>query len=475
MTIPKSKIGCFCQWFILLLFLVSATQVQAKKLQCFVLKPPKKILTDVHRIAIVDFAVTSSFHQDNPPSADEKDLEKILAAILKLKESSKKNQLFADGGQKMAEAMISKLLNEKRGIQKIHKGFLGLSSKEGKTFQEGARTNVFAVVERDQVDQVMQELELGQSGLVDEKNAAQVGRMLGVDAIITGSVNISYRSKWFEEKRTVDKDSSYNVNCNRHRAVVSANLRIIRVESGQIVGSTHSRSKKEYKWCEDHPNKQLPLPETIVDEALNTVSEDLVNYFAPHFELKKIDLARIKAKQFKRMAELAEKAADNDEIDDAYAYYHAIMAKDPYNHAAVYNVGALNEIVGNYDEALRLYTIAAGLKSREKKYRKAIERTRKQIKFWEDLAALGLEPVFHDFTLAAGGGRSMTVIKVQVKGSDSDRYPIKAAPASDSETLVIIPGDIELEFLGRTGGWYKVKLIDGREGYISRKDAKIMK
>jgi len=131
--------------------------------------------------------------------------------------------------------------------------------------------------------------------------------------------------------------------------------------------------------------------------------------------------------------------------------------------------------VGNYDEALRLYNIAAGLKSREKKYRKAVERTRKQIKFWENLEALGLEPVLHDFTLAAAGSRSTRVIKIQVKGSDSDRYPIKAAPASDSETLVIIPGDIELEFLGKSGGWYKVKLIDGREGYISRKDAKIMR
>ena len=172
----------------------------------------------------------------------------------------------------------------------------------------------------------------------------------------------------------MDKDSSYYVHCNQHRAVVSANLRIIRVESGQIVGSTHSRSKKEYKWCEDHPNKQLPLPGTIVDEALNAVAENLVNYFAPHFELQKIDLAKIKAKQFKRMAELAEKAVDNDEIDDAYAYYHTIMAKDPYNHAAVYDVGALNEIAGNYDEALRLYNIAAGLKSREKNISKYLCR-----------------------------------------------------------------------------------------------------
>jgi uncharacterized protein YgiM (DUF1202 family) len=44
-----------------------------------------------------------------------------------------------------------------------------------------------------------------------------------------------------------------------------------------------------------------------------------------------------------------------------------------------------------------------------------------------------------------------------------------------SPTLVKVPGEIELELIGKAGDWYKVKLLDGREGFIAKKDAKVLK
>ena len=46
----------------------------------------------------------------------------------------------------------------------------------------------FSVIERSQLDAVLQEQNLGTSGRVDANTAAQVGRILGVDAVIVGSV-----------------------------------------------------------------------------------------------------------------------------------------------------------------------------------------------------------------------------------------------------------------------------------------------
>jgi hypothetical protein len=68
-----------------------------------------------------------------------------------------------------------------------------------------------------------------------------------------------------------------------------------------------------------------------------------------------------------------------------------------------------------------------------------------------------------------------TAPKIQLNGSGSDRIAIKAASDPASQTLVKVPGEIELELVAAAGDWYKVKLLDGREGYLARKDAKVLK
>jgi TolB-like protein len=51
------------------------------------------------------------------------------------------------------------------------------------------QTNQFQVIERSQLDHVLEEQALGQSGALDEETAADVGNLLGVDAIVIGSVS----------------------------------------------------------------------------------------------------------------------------------------------------------------------------------------------------------------------------------------------------------------------------------------------
>jgi curli biogenesis system outer membrane secretion channel CsgG len=46
----------------------------------------------------------------------------------------------------------------------------------------------FIVVERDRIQQILDEQDLGQSGRVDAATAAQIGRILGVDAVVVGSI-----------------------------------------------------------------------------------------------------------------------------------------------------------------------------------------------------------------------------------------------------------------------------------------------
>ncbi|MBD3327120.1 hypothetical protein GF339_21210 [candidate division KSB3 bacterium] len=53
---------------------------------------------------------------------------------------------------------------------------------------EVVNSRAFRIVEREQLQKVIEELEVGQSGIIDTTEAQEVGKMLGADAIITGAV-----------------------------------------------------------------------------------------------------------------------------------------------------------------------------------------------------------------------------------------------------------------------------------------------
>ena len=54
---------------------------------------------------------------------------------------------------------------------------------------ELVKSGKFIVVERDKMDKLMEEQKLGQSGVIDPNTAAKVGKILGLNAIVTGSIS----------------------------------------------------------------------------------------------------------------------------------------------------------------------------------------------------------------------------------------------------------------------------------------------
>lgn len=443
----------------------------AQNLKCFILTPPEQLLEGVKQVAITDFALTTSFQADEQPGKEKKGL---LGLIEKAADSGKNQQRFADSGTKLTDMMIAALLQDKRGVENVGSGFLGLGSKEGKSFQNGARTNVFGVIERSRLQQVLNEQQLGQSGAINEAQAAQVGRLLGVDAIVTGNLSVSAEDRWVKEDREDKKKGKYQVDCNKRVANVSATFRIIRVETGQVIGSKQSNKKIDNKKCTGDYG-DLATADAMVEEGLKAVSEELVDYFAPHFDLQKLDMAKLEGDDYKRFHETAKNALERYDIDTAFLQYAAVAEQDPYNHAAQFNLGALYDAVGDYKHAQEKYNMAAKLKSKEDKYIKAQSRVAKQVAFWEKLNALGIFIQERKFEVSAEQMQAASIPKIQVAGSSSERFEIKAEASAGSPTLIKVPGEIELEVVQDAGEWYKVKLLDGREGFIAKKNAKMLK
>jgi curli biogenesis system outer membrane secretion channel CsgG len=88
----------------------------------------------------------------------------------------------------------------------------------------------FIVIERKELDEVLKEQGLGQSGLVTPQSAAKVGQLLGVQRIITGSVT-EFGSK---ENKVGGGFGGFNLGVSTTTARVAVDLRIVDTNTGEI-------------------------------------------------------------------------------------------------------------------------------------------------------------------------------------------------------------------------------------------------
>lgn len=91
----------------------------------------------------------------------------------------------------------------------------------------------YRVIERSQLEAILQEQNLGTSGRIDASTAAQIGRILGVEAVIIGTVT------QFDLQR---QDSGFNVfgigvGGNDTDAFVKLNIRVVNTTTAEIVAT----------------------------------------------------------------------------------------------------------------------------------------------------------------------------------------------------------------------------------------------
>lgn len=415
-----------------------------KKLKVFVLVPPGHTLAGVTRIAILDFSVG--------------------------------RWEAGESGRKFADFVIGQLMEPERGITEVKTGLLGLGSQEGRTLQPGAFTNVFEVVERSRLSQVMSEQQLEVSGAVDESQAVRVGKLLGVDAIVIGTLELTSSDRpWIGERdvRQGEQTVTVQVQCVTRTVTGRFRGRVVHAESGSILAPLEGGADGKDSECQPTMG-DLATPAAIGETLLQTMSGQLVNEIAPHFELQEFELDNITTKEFKELAEQAADLAEDYNVDHAYVLYSSIYDRDPYNPKVLYNLGTLNEVVGNYAQASEYYGQAAEL-SKEKKYREALERAQRSAAFVHALAAIGVTIAGHAFEVSEEKLAEVTAVQVEVKGKTDQRFPVFAQAGEDGEVVAQVPGGVTFTVLAEEGEWYRVKLLGGKEGFIHRDRVKIKK
>jgi len=102
-------------------------------------------------------------------------------------------------------------------------GMADSTMKWGETMAEMLATSLitskrFTVIERTQLDKILQEQALGQTGALDSETAVVVGKIMGLDAVVVGSVSML-------------------------ASVYEADARVLNVESGEAITAANARAE----------------------------------------------------------------------------------------------------------------------------------------------------------------------------------------------------------------------------------------
>jgi len=131
------------------------------------------------------------------------------------------------------------------------------------------RTGRLRLVERARVDAVLSEAQLAQTGAIDSATAAKIGRQLGAQALVIGSLSsISVR----EEGRSV----KFAEKTDRW-AEVELEARIVDAETGELLGSAKAVGKTSSAEKHAFGGKigELATSDALIQQALQGMGEKL--------------------------------------------------------------------------------------------------------------------------------------------------------------------------------------------------------
>ncbi|MEW6516838.1 MAG: CsgG/HfaB family protein [candidate division FCPU426 bacterium] len=132
------------------------------------------------------------------------------------------------------------------------------------------------LVERGKIDDLLQEQQLVRSGYISVDSAVSVGKLLGVKAIVTGSVAVSIG------------DIQPTPLSPQRVATGTATMRFVDVTTGRILWA--KRAKSEYSSFTQQPDGLAPYnamtDHEMIQAVIRGLGEQLAQQFYPHYEIR---------------------------------------------------------------------------------------------------------------------------------------------------------------------------------------------
>ena len=166
----------------------------------------------------------------------------------------------------------------------------------------------FTLIDRKNINIILKEKELNDSGLVDFVNQNQEEGLKEVKSILTGKVilNDLSSSSYYENrtnynkciksyhkngKKYCSKYFKYTVSCKANLYSVKTKIKILKVSNSKIIFTNTYLKSKKYTHCMDDKNI-LPSKNKINTKLANLISSDIIHDIAPsyiNFKVKLLD------------------------------------------------------------------------------------------------------------------------------------------------------------------------------------------
>ena len=235
----------------------------------------------------------------------------------------------------------------------------------------------FTLVDRATLDKTISEMQLSQSGMVDQKTAVKLGKLVGAQGIYTGIVSQNnYNESRYSEKRSTcaqyetrrDKDGNtyqgscvfwryYNVSCTKRVASFAVSPKLVEVSTGKILYSRNLSATAESTGCKD--TNPVQGESVLIEKAKASVKKEFRRDIAPYYVTREIKLMDstdgIESTEAKDKLKSGLAYADKGRMDNACELWgeaHNLAGNSP---ALLYNLGVCAESRGDQDAALTLY------------------------------------------------------------------------------------------------------------------------
>lgn len=230
----------------------------------------------------------------------------------------------------------------------------------------------FVIVNRSDLDRVLDEQKLQHSGLFSQNKLAELGKLTGAQALISGSVSsASSNDSYYRDTRTREKcdqygrnckTSEYTVSCTMRQVGLGVQIRMVDVERGDLVTAQSFNETEKWSACKDE-KKALPSRE----QALETLSERVVAKFVDKITPKYVsfqvalldDVDVVLPERQEKEFEAALEFIEIDRLDRAEQLLSELhYAVQQQSYAIAYNLGVVKEASADYESARQLYQVA---------------------------------------------------------------------------------------------------------------------
>ncbi|MDQ7045295.1 MAG: CsgG/HfaB family protein [Sulfurimonas sp.] len=251
---------------------------------------------------------------------------------------------------------------------------VGLSSKIESNLSRFRIQNksFFTMVSRSDINQVIKEQKLQNSGLIETGKIVEVGNLIGAQALISGSVGLpSMSDTYFYETRATCANKKctelryYKVRCTKRLISLSAEVKMVDIEQGDIIYSDSLSRSASYKHCRDD-SRVLPSKSSVAQNLATQIANDFTYKLTPHYVYFEVELLEKEDLDFDDRQEQLLKSSltyiKHNRLDKAERLLKELIdSTSQQSYVAFYNLGVVKEAQGDLQRAKSYYIQADNL------------------------------------------------------------------------------------------------------------------